>query len=106
MSRRGDLDSAGEPLLEDKLIVAKEFARHLRISIRTFYRWMRAGQLPPPVKLTPRMPRWRLSTVRAFLASRESDPTLPGPPRRSIMEAGGLAQAARKTRSGGGAGGG
>ncbi len=33
----------------------------------TLGRWIRAGRFPPPLRLSPRILRWRLDVVRAFL---------------------------------------
>jgi excisionase family DNA binding protein len=61
-------DEAG---LENRILAAKEVARHLGIGVRTLYRWVRAGRVPPPLRFTNRTLRWELATIKEFLASKK-----------------------------------
>lgn len=37
------------------------------VTRRTLANWVAAGRLPPPVRLSPRVSGWRLSTLQALL---------------------------------------
>jgi len=50
-----------------KLLRAREAADVLGISQRSFWRLVSAGVLPQPVKLTPRIVRWRAADIEAFV---------------------------------------
>ncbi|MBR0653654.1 DNA-binding protein [Roseomonas arctica] len=45
----------------DPLLTAREAAAYRRQGLSTFWRDVRAGTVKPPVRVTPRAPRWRLS---------------------------------------------
>jgi predicted DNA-binding transcriptional regulator AlpA len=44
----------------DALLTAREAAAYRRQGLSTFWRDVKAGTVPPPVRITPRAPRWRL----------------------------------------------
>jgi predicted DNA-binding transcriptional regulator AlpA len=52
-------------LAEDVLLTAREAAAYRRQGLSTFWRDVKAGTVPPPIRITLRAPRWRLSTLRA-----------------------------------------
>jgi predicted DNA-binding transcriptional regulator AlpA len=45
----------------DPLLTAREAAAYRRQGLSTFWRDVRAGTVPAPVRITPKAPRWRLS---------------------------------------------
>lgn len=47
-------------LRDDVLLTAKEAAAYRRQGVSTFWRDVKAGTVPKPVRITPRAPRWRL----------------------------------------------
>jgi excisionase family DNA binding protein len=49
------------------LLTPREVARMLHISVKTLYRLVRAGTVPPPIRLTTRTARWRLEDIARFL---------------------------------------
>jgi predicted DNA-binding transcriptional regulator AlpA len=49
----------------DPLLTAKEAAAETGRAVSTFWRDVRAGKLPGAFYVTPKMPRWRLSELRA-----------------------------------------
>jgi prophage regulatory protein len=51
----------------DMLITVRDLAELLSVNRRTVWRWLRAGILPRPVRLTTRTVRWRASVVQRFL---------------------------------------
>lgn len=50
---------------DDPLLTAREAAAYRRQGLSTFWRDVREGTVPPPVRITPKAPRWRLSALRA-----------------------------------------
>lgn len=52
-------------LSADALLTAREAAAYRRQGLSTFWRDVRAGTVPQPVRITPKAPRWRLSDLRA-----------------------------------------
>ena len=51
MARGQSVDPMVERVWDDQVIVAKEFARLLRVGLRTLYRWAQTGRVPKPVRL-------------------------------------------------------
>lgn len=77
----------GQPLLEasgadgrvreapDKLepiLSIKEVTDRLGVAPGTIHRWVREGTFPPKIRIGPGRIGWRESSVRAYLAERES----------------------------------
>lgn len=50
---------------DDPLLTAAEGAAETGRGLSTFWRDVKRGALPAPLYLTPRMPRWRRSELRA-----------------------------------------
>lgn len=44
----------------------------LPISRSTFYNWVAAGKIPPPIKLSDRVSVWRKSEILAFIDKMEA----------------------------------
>jgi prophage regulatory protein len=42
------------------------------VSSATFWRWIKAGKFPAPVKLSERVSAWPVESVRAWLAAQEA----------------------------------
>jgi predicted DNA-binding transcriptional regulator AlpA len=57
----------------DALLTAKEAAAYRRQGLSTFWRDVKAGTVPPPVRITPRAPRWWLRDL-AGSAGRSTSP--------------------------------
>jgi predicted DNA-binding transcriptional regulator AlpA len=55
----------------DPLIPLPEAAKLLGTTRGNAWKWVRAGLLPQPIKLTPRRCGWRKSTLEQFIAERE-----------------------------------
>lgn len=53
-----------------ELLTAKEFGRRARVSGRTVIRWRNTGVGPKPVRIGPRVIRYRASEVDEFLGLR------------------------------------
>lgn len=51
-------------LAEDALLTAAEAAAYRRQGLSTFWRDVRNGTAPAPVRLMPKTPRWRLADLR------------------------------------------
>jgi predicted DNA-binding transcriptional regulator AlpA len=47
----------------DPLMTAREAADYRRQGLSTFWRQVKLGQVPKPIYITPRSPRWRLSDL-------------------------------------------
>jgi len=56
-------------LADDALLTAAEAAAYRRQGISTFWRDVRNGAAPPPVRLMPKTPRWRLADLRPARAA-------------------------------------
>jgi predicted DNA-binding transcriptional regulator AlpA len=54
------------------ILNARDTAKLLRIGIRTFWRWVQAGQFPPPDVRLGRVLRWRRETIDAWLAGQSA----------------------------------
>jgi excisionase family DNA binding protein len=52
---------------EEALLRPCEVARSFGVSMRTLWRWVASGDLPPPVRVR-RSVRWREADLEAFLA--------------------------------------
>ena len=64
-------------LTSDPLLPAAEGAADLGIGLSTFWLYVSKGRLPRPVYPTPRSPRWRLSELRAAIATERKANTTP-----------------------------
>ena len=56
-------------LAADSLLTAKEAAAYRRQGLSTFWRDVRNGSVPQPVRVSPKGPRWRLRDLTAALES-------------------------------------
>jgi len=65
--------------LGDDYLTAREVAKHLRIGVRTVWRWTAAGKLPRPIHWSSRIVRWRGTDIRKMISSRESEAPAPAP---------------------------
>jgi len=57
-------------LVKDQMIRPAKAAGLLGVHRATLWRWVRRGELPPPIKLGPRVVAWRLQDLREFAAKR------------------------------------
>ncbi|HJK95818.1 MAG TPA: helix-turn-helix domain-containing protein [Polyangiaceae bacterium LLY-WYZ-14_1] len=55
------------------LLSPTQLAAYLGVGRTTVYDWMTAGKVPPPFYLSRKSPRWRRSTVDAWIAEREAE---------------------------------
>jgi predicted DNA-binding transcriptional regulator AlpA len=55
-------------LRDDALLTAKEAAAYRRQGVSTFWRDVKVGTVPKPVRITPRAPRWRLRDLSPVTA--------------------------------------
>lgn len=53
---------------DDPLLTAREAAAYRRQGLSTFWRDVRAGTVPQPIRVTPKAPRWRLSWLTPTIA--------------------------------------
>jgi prophage regulatory protein len=56
-----------------KLVRAKEIADAKSVSVSTVWRWVQAGILPKPVRLTQRTTVWNADEVDAALEKRAAE---------------------------------
>lgn len=47
----------------DPLLTAREAAAYRRQGVSTFWRDVKEGRVPAPVRISPKAPRWRLSEL-------------------------------------------
>jgi predicted DNA-binding transcriptional regulator AlpA len=50
-----------------QLLTAREVAALLRIHPRSVWRATSAGDIPKPIRIGPKVVRWRLSDLQAFI---------------------------------------
>lgn len=53
--------------MHSQLLDQKTVCKHLQVTNRTIQRWIRDGNFPPPVRLSPRCLRWRVEDVETHL---------------------------------------
>jgi len=63
--------SPSAPTDFDVLLTSREVALLLRISMRTFWRWVRRGVVPPPLRFNQRIYRWRRRAIEALCADKK-----------------------------------
>jgi predicted DNA-binding transcriptional regulator AlpA len=56
------------------LLTPREVARMLHISVKTLYRLVRAGTVPPPIRLSRQIARWRPEDIARFLRRTRGGP--------------------------------
>ena len=56
-----------------ELLTAPEVAAILRIHAKSIWRLVRDSGFPKPIKISPRITRWRRSEVNAFIEKRASN---------------------------------
>lgn len=56
-------------LAGEALLTAREAAAYRRQGVSTFWRDVRNGNAPAPVRLMPKTPRWRLADLRAGMVA-------------------------------------
>ena len=54
-------------LTDDPLLTVREAAAEVGIGVTTFWKWVKLGRFPQPIRPLPRSPRWRRSEVRAAI---------------------------------------
>lgn len=62
-----------------RLVDARNLADRLDCSVRSLYRMLQRGHLPPPVRIGTRTVRWKLTDVLAFIEALDvNQPGIPG----------------------------
>ncbi len=59
------------PPATERFLTIKEVAGHLKLSVRSVWRGVRGGNLPPPIYPTNRAPRWFWSEIVAYIRERQ-----------------------------------
>ena len=70
-------DPPREPALE--LLSAAAVARRLAITTRTLYRLVEAGLVPPPLRFSRKLVRWRAADIEHCLEQLQKSPVPPRP---------------------------
>ncbi|WP_089886512.1 helix-turn-helix domain-containing protein [Citreimonas salinaria] len=52
-------------------LTVHQVAERFGVSVDSIWRWKRAGEFPPAIKLSAGVTRWKLSEVQAWEASRQ-----------------------------------
>ena len=66
-------------MTEERLLSARTIAAMCEVDISTIYKWMRAGDFPPPLKVGGKAnSRWRYSDVKEWMDGLKPDATRPG----------------------------
>jgi len=55
----------------ETILRSHDVVRLLNVSRSSLYAWMRAGSFPKPVKLGERAVGWRVSTINAWIETRQ-----------------------------------
>lgn len=58
---------------KDQIVRPAKAAGVLGVHRSTLWRWVRRGEMPPPIKLGPRVVGWRLETLKQFLSDRADE---------------------------------
>jgi excisionase family DNA binding protein len=53
------------------LLTAQEVARRLSIGVRTLYRLVRAGRVPPPLRFNRKLVRWRACDIDRLVGRKQ-----------------------------------
>ena len=56
----------------DRYLTASAVAELTTLSRATIERKVRAGDMPPPIKISERRKAWKASSIRAWMAEREA----------------------------------
>lgn len=70
---RRTADSRRRSLAHVQLLDAREVAKILCISMTTLWRYVKQGRIPQPMRLSPRMLRWRLRDIERFVGAEDSE---------------------------------
>jgi excisionase family DNA binding protein len=54
---------------DERFVNVAELARRVGAHKDTVHRWIRAGVLPPPIRINRRVIRWNASTIDAWMAA-------------------------------------
>jgi len=57
----------GQPLHGVTLLTARQVADLIGVDVRTVWRMAQTGGIPAPIRLSPRVVRWRLADLQAHL---------------------------------------
>ena len=68
----------------EPLLTRNDLLKLLKIDIRTLRRMVRAGDVPPPIRLGDRTDRWRRATIESFLRKKEKQALTSGLRRGSV----------------------
>jgi prophage regulatory protein len=73
-SRQSELKEADAEsrVVEDRIVLWPELASIVPLSRVTIWQMRRRGDFPAPIQLSPNRVGWRLSEVRAWIASRKA----------------------------------
>lgn len=69
----------------ERMVGAEAVAKHFDISEQTVWREVREGRFPPPVYVTSKAPRWRLSEVVAHVEANRRTPVQQQEARRAAV---------------------
>ena len=56
----------------DRLLSIDEIAEILGVNVRTVNRLVSGGRLPPPIRITRKLVRWKLSELQRWLDARQA----------------------------------
>jgi excisionase family DNA binding protein len=57
----------------DYLLTVYDVAKLFKVDRRTIWRWLQQGKLPPPVRYSRTVVRWRASEMQAYLRANPGD---------------------------------
>lgn len=70
----------------EPLLTAREAAAYRRQGVSTFWRDVKEGRVPQPIRIAPKSPRWRLSDLCPQRVTCEASPQAAPTKRRSTHQ--------------------
>ncbi len=63
------MSSKIDPSPQPDLLTPSEVARRLSVAVRTLWRMVARGEVPPPIRYNSRLVRWRRADIEAYVSS-------------------------------------
>lgn len=59
---------------KETLLTRKQVADYFGVHVQTIWRWVREGRFPPPIHISDKAVRWRVSDIDAFVKKLQKAP--------------------------------
>ena len=57
---------------QEQYLMLEDWVQKLGISMNTGRRWVKEGNAPPPIRISPKCIRWKKSVIDAWIDSRQA----------------------------------